>query len=37
MQFLGYDAGLLRLPLVEMEEKNAILLKEELLKLGVIK
>lgn len=37
MQFLGYDAGLLRLPLVEMEEKNAMLLKEELLKLGVVK
>lgn len=37
MQLAGYDTGLLRLPLVEMEEKNANLLKEELINLGVIK
>ncbi|MFA5340382.1 MAG: 4-hydroxy-tetrahydrodipicolinate synthase [Clostridia bacterium] len=36
LQLMGFDSGILRLPLVEMEEKNAKMLKDELISLGVI-
>ncbi len=36
MQLMGVDSGFLRLPLVEMEDKNAKMLKDEMISLGVI-
>ena len=37
MQLMNMDSGMLRLPLVEMEEKSAGMLKDEMVSLGVIK
>jgi 4-hydroxy-tetrahydrodipicolinate synthase len=37
MELLGLDSGMLRLPLVEMDSKNAQFLKNEMIELGVIK
>lgn len=37
MNMMGYNAGNLRLPLCEMEEKNAEILKASMVKLGLIK
>lgn len=37
MQLIGLDTGILRLPLVEMEEKVASQLEQEIISLGVIK
>lgn len=37
MQLIGFDTGILRLPLVEMEEKLASQLEQEIISLGVIK
>ncbi len=36
MEYLNLDSGILRLPLIPMQEDKALLLKEELKKLGVI-
>ena len=36
MHLMGLDSGLLRLPLVDMDEKNAQLLKDEMINQGVI-
>ncbi|MCL2062245.1 MAG: 4-hydroxy-tetrahydrodipicolinate synthase [Firmicutes bacterium] len=37
LQFLGFDAGIPRLPLTEMEKENAVLLHAEMQRLGLIK
>ena len=37
MELLGLDSGMLRLPLVDMDSKNAQLLKNEMIRVGVIK
>ncbi len=36
LSFMGLDSGILRLPLCDMEEKNAMILKGEMKKLGII-
>ena len=36
MNMLGYEVGELRMPLCEMEEKNALRVKTSLQKLGLL-
>ena len=37
MNLMGYEVGSLRLPLTEMEDANALVLAEEMKKVGLIK
>lgn len=36
LNLMGYDVGSLRMPLTDMEEKNLLVLKEEMIKVGLI-
>lgn len=37
LNIMGMDAGTLRLPLTQMEEKNAAILRDEMIKVGILK